>query len=151
MLSPANRVILISGANRGIGLAATRCLHAKGYTLSLAARDAAKLEPEIAKLGSERVAAFACDVGDAKSCERWVAGTLARFGRIDGLVNNAGIALDVGIEEADESAYDAMWNVNVKGPLRLIRLTLPHLRKSGAGRIVNIASLSGKRVKNEKA
>jgi NADP-dependent 3-hydroxy acid dehydrogenase YdfG len=151
MLSAADRVILISGANRGIGLAAACCLHARGYTLSLAARDLAKLEPEIAKLGTKRAAAFACDVGDAASCERWISGTLARFGRIDGLVNNAGIALDVGIEEADESAYDAMWNVNVKGPLRLIRLALPHLRKSGVGRIVNIASLSGKRVKNDKA
>lgn len=151
MLSPEDRVVMVSGANRGIGLAVVRCLHAKGYRLSLGARDAGKIEAAHGALDPSRVIAVAFDVRDRASCEAWVERTGTHFGRIDGLVNNAGIALDVGIEDDDESAYDAMWDVNVKGPLRLIRLAMPHLRKSGSGRVVNLSSLSGKRVKNANA
>jgi NADP-dependent 3-hydroxy acid dehydrogenase YdfG len=104
-----------------------------------------------ASLDKDRVITTEFDARDRASCEAWVARTADHFGRIDGLVNNAGISLKVGIEDDDEDAYDAMWEVNVKGPLRLIRLALPYLRRSGSGRIVNVSSLSGKRVKNENA
>lgn len=148
MLSPADRVVMVSGANRGIGLAVARCLHAKGFRLSLGARDRAKLDAALGDLDRSRILTAAFDARDRAGCEAWVEQTAGHFGRIDGLVNNAGIALNVAIEDDDEAAYDAMWEVNVKGPLRLIRLALPHLKKSGSGRIVNVASLSGKRVKN---
>jgi NADP-dependent 3-hydroxy acid dehydrogenase YdfG len=150
MLSPEGRVVMVSGANRGIGLAVAKALHARGYTLSLGARDVAKLDAATQGLGRERVMTAPFDACDKASAVAWVEATLRRFGRIDGLVNNAGIALDVTLEDEDESAYDAMWEVNVKGPLRLIRLALPHLRRAGTGRIVNVASLSGKRVKSDK-
>lgn len=148
MLSPEGRVVMVSGANRGIGLAVARCLHAKGYRLSLGARDAAKLDAALGGLDRSRVLTANFDARDRASCETWVERTAGHFGRIDGLVNNAGIALGVGIDDDDEAAYDAMWEVNVKGPLRLIRLAMPHLRRSGSGRVINISSLSGKRVKN---
>ena len=148
MLSPGGRVIMVSGANRGIGLAVARCLHAQGYRLSLGGRDAGKLAAALGDLDKERAITCAFDARDRTSCASWVERTAGTFGRIDGLVNNAGISLNIGIEDDDEAAYDAMWEVNVKGPLRLIRFALPHLRKSGTGRIVNVASLSGKRVKN---
>jgi NADP-dependent 3-hydroxy acid dehydrogenase YdfG len=148
MLSPEDRVVMVSGANRGIGLAVARCLHAKGYRLSLGARDAGKIGAALGDVDKARILAVTFDARDRASCEAWVERTGRHFGRIDGLVNNAGIALNVGIEDDDEAAYDAMWEVNVKGPLRLIRLALPYLRKSGSGRIVNLSSLSGKRVKN---
>ena len=140
MLEPEGRVIMISGANRGIGHAIAQCLLKKGYSLSLGAR-----HPE--SIGLDAMS-HRYDATDPASSEAWVEATVARFGRIDGLVNNAGIALDTSIEDADESAYDRMWEVNVKGPLRMIRLALPHLKASGSGRIVNVASLSGKRVAN---
>jgi NADP-dependent 3-hydroxy acid dehydrogenase YdfG len=149
MLSPDGRVVMVSGANRGIGHAVARCLQAKGYSLSLAARDPGKLAAEFPDAG--RVMTTALDVRDRASCTAWVEHTAQRFGRIDGLVNNAGIALRVTLEEDDEAAYDQMWEVNVKGPLRLIRLALPHLKRAGTGRIVNVSSLSGKRVKNDQA
>ena len=151
MLSPEDRVVMVSGANRGIGLAVTRCLYAKGYRLSLGGRDAGKIEAALGGLDPSRVIAVAFDARDRASCAAWVERTGSHFGRIDGLVNNAGIGIDVGIEDDDEAAYDAMWDVNVKGPLRLIRLVMPWLRKSGSGRIVNLSSLSGKRVKNANA
>jgi NADP-dependent 3-hydroxy acid dehydrogenase YdfG len=147
MLSPEGRVIMVSGANRGIGLAVARALHAKGYRLSLAARDPAGLAAAFPD--EARVLTTALDVRDRAGCAAWVDTTAKRFGRIDGLVNNAGISLHVTLEEDDEAAYDQMWEVNVKGPLRLTRLALPHLKKSGTGRIINVASLSGKRVKND--
>lgn len=148
MISPRDRVVMVSGANRGIGLAVARCLHAKGHRLSLGARDAASLASAWGELDTSRVIAVAFDARDRASCEAWVERTASHFGRIDGLVNNAGIAIDATLEDDDEAAFDAMWDVNVKGPLRLIRRAMPHLRKSGSGRVVNIASLSGKRVRN---
>ncbi len=149
MLAPDGRVIMVTGANRGIGLAIARCLHGKGYTLSLGARDSAKLDAATADMAGERLMTHAYDATDTASNEAWVAATAERFGRIDGLVNNAGIGLDANIEDDDEDAFDAMWAVNAKGPLRMIRLALPHLRASGSGRVVNVASLSGKRVAND--
>ena len=146
MLAAEGRVIMISGANRGIGRAIAHCLRGKGYALSLGARDPGSIE-----LAGEAVLSHRHDATDAASNEAWVAATVARFGRIDGLVNNAGVALSASIEDADESAYDRMWEINVKGPLRMTRLALPHLKASGAGRIVNVASLSGKRVAGSSA
>ncbi len=141
MLTPHGRVIMISGANRGIGRAIAQCLLDKGYSLSLGARDAGSIDVE-----GESVMSHRYDAADTALSQAWVEATVARFGRIDGLINNAGIALAARIEDADETAYDRMWEINVKGPLRMTRLALPHLKATGAGRIVNVASLSGKRV-----
>ncbi len=146
MLETHGRVIMISGANRGIGQAIAHCLLDKGFSLSLGARD-----PGSIGLAGESVITHPYDATDAASNEAWVEATMARFGRIDGLVNNAGIAISARIEDADETAYDQMWAINVKGPLRMTRLALPHLRACGSGRIINVASLSGKRVANDDA
>jgi len=150
MLEPKGRVVMISGANRGIGLAVAQALLGKGYSVSLGARDPKKLDKLLDKM-SDRALAHAYDAAQPGSDEAWVAATAKRFGRIDGLVNNAGIAPVAQVEDADDANLDALWAVNVKAPMRMIRLALPHLRKAGAGRIVNISSLSGKRVKNENA
>lgn len=138
---------MVSGANRGIGLAVARCLHGKGYGLSLGGRDTEALEAAVADLGAERLMTHRYDALDRASSEAWV----ARFGRIDGLVNNAGIVLHLTVEDDDEEAFDRLWAVNVKGPLRMIHLALPYLKESGEGRIVNLASASAKRVPNTNA
>lgn len=151
MLEPAGRVIMVSGANRGIGLAVARSLAAKGYSLSLGARDPAALREAASGLEPDRLLLHAYDAKDLAAAEAWVAATVGQFGRIDGLVNNAGIGGMATVEDPDERLLDDLWAVNVKGPLRMIRLALPHLRRAGSGRIVNVASLSGKRVKNENA
>ena len=72
--------------------------------------------------------------------------TQAQFGRIDGLINSAGMLRIHHIEDKDETALDEMWEVNVKGPLRLTRAALPALKKTGEGRVVNMVSMAGKRV-----
>jgi NAD(P)-dependent dehydrogenase (short-subunit alcohol dehydrogenase family) len=144
MLEPQGRVIMVSGANRGIGLAIAQCLHDKGYSLSLGARDPSSIE-----LAGERVMTHAYDATDGDNNAAWVAATMAHFGRIDGLVNNAGTGGNANIEDADEDVFDTIWAINTKAPMRMIRLALPHLRAAGSGRIINVVSLSGKRVAND--
>ncbi len=142
MLDPKGRVVMVSGAARGIGRAVVERLLAAGCRVSAGVRQARGLA-ESADLLVHRYDAESVD-----SAAAWVDATVARFGRLDGLVNAAGINPVAEIGNPDESALDSMWLVNVKGPLRLIRLTLPHLAASGHGRVVNVASMSGKRVRN---
>jgi NADP-dependent 3-hydroxy acid dehydrogenase YdfG len=137
---------MISGANRGIGRAIAECLHQEGYSLSLGARHLESLAALTDVLEASRVFPHTYEACDALSPIAWVKATVERFGRLDGLVNNAGVLYRFGVEDEDESRLDEMWEVNTKGPLRLIRAAFPHLKACGAGRVVNILSLSGKRV-----
>jgi NADP-dependent 3-hydroxy acid dehydrogenase YdfG len=145
-LTLSDRVIVISGANRGIGCAIANRLYAEGYKVSLGARRLDSLKPLINGMESSRAFAYPYDACNSTAAAEWVSATAERFGRIDGLVNNAGIGLDFTVEDEDESALDTMWLINTKGPLRLIRAAFPLLKASGAGRVVNIVALSGKRV-----
>ncbi|MCX7684227.1 MAG: SDR family NAD(P)-dependent oxidoreductase [Acetobacteraceae bacterium] len=147
-LPPADRVVMVSGANRGIGLAIARHLAAAGYRLSLGARDPAMLAEATAGLPEERVLRHAFDALRPQDAEAWVAATVARFGRLDALVNNAGVLRQVTFDEGDEQMLDEMWAVNVKAPFRLVRAALPHLRRAGAGRIVTIGSTDSKRYRD---
>ena len=149
MLDPTGRVVMVSGASRGIGHAVARKLHAKGYSVSAGARDAEALAGTLADLAGERLLCAAYDAQDRASHAAWVDATVARFGRLDGLVNNAGTSNTFSIEAGDEAELDALFAINIKGPLFLTRLAMPHLRKAGSGRVVNLSSLSGKRVKND--
>ena len=149
MLDPKGRVVMISGASRGIGRAIAGTLHAKGYSVSAGARDVAALEAALAPLAGDRLLCARYDTGDRGTDATWLAATLDRFGRLDALVNNAGTSNIFSIEHGDEADLDALWAVNVKGPLFLTRACMPHLKAAGAGRVVNVASLSGKRVRNE--
>jgi len=144
MLEPQGRVIMVSGVSRGIGRAVTGHLLARGYSVSAGMRD-----PEAFDLEGPHLMTARYDATDRASHANWLEATLDRFGRLDGLVNNAGISNRFAIDAGDEADLDALIGVNVKGPLFLTRICLPHLRASGAGRIVNVASLSGKRVRND--
>ncbi len=139
---------MVSGANRGVGLAVTTRLLAGGYRVSAGARDVDGLR---AALGDdaqdESLLTHSYDATEPGSDEAWVAATIARFGRLDVVVNNAGMLDESGLEELSMEAIDRLVDVNVKAPLRMTQLALPHLRASGAGRIVNLSSLSGVRVK----
>jgi NAD(P)-dependent dehydrogenase (short-subunit alcohol dehydrogenase family) len=146
MLEANDRVVMLSGANRGIGRAMAGVLLAKGYRLSLGARD-----PQGVDLAGERVLTVAYDALDRASAVAWVEATLARFGQIDGLVNNAGALRRASVEDGSDEDFEHLWQVNAMGPLRLTRLVLPHLKRCGHGRIANIVSLSGKRVRGSSA
>ena len=148
MIDPNGRVVLISGANRGIGLAIARNLYQAGFSLSLASRKVSALDSIVEDWSMERILTTKFEAMDKSTHSDWVEKTLVKFGRIDCLINNAGIVESVSVddEEDNEEALDRMWTVNVKAPLSLTRLTLPYLKKSGTGRVINVASLAGKAV-----
>lgn len=146
-LEPNGRVIMLSGANRGIGAAIARRLVDAGYRLSLGARSPAGIE----RNNDDNCLCQAFDALDPESPQAWADATVAKFGRIDGLVNNAGVAAAFGFDDGDEADLDRMLEVNLKAPYRLIRAALPHLRAAGTGRIVNITSLAGMRYKRGSA
>ena len=143
------RVVMVSGASRGIGSAIAQRLAADGYRLSLGARRPDALAEHAPEVEPDRILLHHHDATDLESARRWVEATVERFGGIDVLVNSAGVVDRTGLESMDEDVLDEMWAVNVKGPLRLTRLALPYLRQSGSGRVINMASLSAKRVKGD--
>lgn len=134
------RVALISGANRGIGLAMAERLLQEGWQLSLGLRSGSDVWE-----GRENVHTFHYDANEEKE-EEWVQSALAHFGRIDAIIPNAGIMIPGSVIEIEDADLDAMWKVNVRAPQRLAKFAFPALKESGQGRIVLVASLSGLRV-----
>jgi NADP-dependent 3-hydroxy acid dehydrogenase YdfG len=148
MTGAAPRVAMVSGASRGIGAAVARELAAAGWQVSLGVRDPAP----VAGLWRDAGALVCRYDAEQRGAERsWVAETAERFGRIDALVNNAGIMIPKSVVEAADADVDQILDVNVKAPLALGREAWPHLTATGAGRVVTLASLSGKRVKAARA
>src|SRR5262249_7150891 len=133
------------------GRAIAEALYRAGYTLSLGARDPASLDPVAGRWVKDRLLVARYDAEDQATHLRWVEATAARFGRNDGLITHAGMADTGRIEDERDAELDRMWAVNVKAPLSMIRTALPHLRRSGAGRIVNVVSIAGKAVYNNNA
>jgi NAD(P)-dependent dehydrogenase (short-subunit alcohol dehydrogenase family) len=139
------KIIMISGASRGIGAAVARELRSRGHRLSLGVRNPEKTH---ATFGPDADDLFVhpYDAADRASPVAWVEATLARFGRIDGLVANAGIAPFVGLEEGDVDELERLWKIDVEAPFLLVRAAFPALKEAGEGRVITVASLSGKRV-----
>ena len=147
LLEAGDRVVMVSGASRGIGAAIAQRLLDDGYRLSLGVRDVAATRKTFGEDPS-RLLIGHFDALEPATAEEWVGKTMERFGNIDALVNNAGIWKQVNFETGTEQDLDDMWEVNVKAPFRLIRLVLPQLKKCGTGRIVNIASTDGIRFRD---
>jgi NAD(P)-dependent dehydrogenase (short-subunit alcohol dehydrogenase family) len=142
------RVALVSGANRGIGLEVVRQLGKLGMIAVLGSRDPSKGATAAGRLASAGVEApvVALDVTDAGSIAAAVADVVERFGRIDVLVNNAGIALDgsrspvSSVLEVSPEVVARTLDANTLGPLRLIQAVMPAMQARGYGRIVNVSS-----------
>lgn len=141
--SPA-KVVLISGANRGIGAVTARALSAAGWHVSLGMR-----QPDMPGWAQEdNTHLFAYDATDPHSADLWVEAARNRFGRIDAIIANAGIMIPKSVIEADDEDIDAMMTINVKAPRQLAKAAWNELARSGSGRVIIIGSLSGKRVKS---
>lgn len=140
------KVALISGASRGIGLAVAQELLERGYRLSLGVRRPELLE--CAFPDREQILLQPYEARDVDSPKAWVAATLAAFGRIDVVVNSAGICKHIGLEDGTEALLEETLEINVKAPFRLLQAAFPALKASGEGRVINLSSLSGKRVRN---
>jgi len=142
-----NRVVLISGPTRGIGLEIAKVLILEGYLVSLGARDAEKLRLLFGE-ETDRIHYATFDAEVEETRDAWISGAVAKFGRIDCLVNNAGCGAGgkANLMDGNDDGLDKLLMVHAKSPSHLVRLCMPYLRKTGAGRIVFINSLSAKRV-----
>ena len=138
---------MITGASSGIGEATARSLAPLGVRLALAARRMERLESLAKDLERDHGTASllqAMDVRRVSDCESFVKAALERFGRIDVLVNNAGLARGRQyVAEGIESEWDEMIDTNVKGLLHMSRLVLPHLIRQNSGHVVNLGSVAG--------
>jgi NAD(P)-dependent dehydrogenase (short-subunit alcohol dehydrogenase family) len=140
-------VALITGANKGIGLETARQLGSRGITVLIGARDSAKGEEAATVLKAEGITAYpvTIDVTDTASIAAAAGKVEARFGKLDILVNNAGVLPDGGVTTSEIS--DILWRqtfeTNVFGLINTTQAFLPLLRKSEAGRIVNLSSILG--------
>ncbi len=143
MLTPTGRVVLISGATRGIGRAVLDRLLSAGCQVCAGARDPARL-PSQPGLSAARY-----DAAEPGSAAAWVDAAVKRHGRIDAVVNAAGVNPRGTLLDDSDEPFTSSWTVNTMGPMRVIRAAWPHLVRSGTGRVVTIASLSGKRVRND--
>lgn len=138
-----SKVAVVTGAARGIGLATSKQFLAKGWSVALVDWDAAELDSVLPELG-DQAAGFACDVSDPEAVQAMVAGVEARFGGIDAVVNNAGVAEFGPIEDCDYATWKRVMATNLDGPFLVTRAATPAL-KARRGAIVNIASISGLR------
>jgi NAD(P)-dependent dehydrogenase (short-subunit alcohol dehydrogenase family) len=148
------RSCAITGGSRGIGLATARVLLAEGANVLLVARSADRLadaaascaEPSAGAGGAiGRVQTLALDVTDPDAGDRLLAAEEAAFGSIDVLVNGAGVARIIALADHTEADWTQQWELNVRGPERLMRAVAPAMAGRGWGRIVNVSSVSGKR------
>ena len=145
ILNPENRVILISGASSGIGLATAKLLLDEGYTLSLGVRNIEKTKELLSKFKSKNYIVNKFEATELTTIDSWVENTINKYGKIDGLVNNAGILKIISFNEGEIEDLNELWKVNVVSPFYLTKLCLPHIKKRKNGRIINIASTDGKR------
>lgn len=144
-----DKVVLITGASRGIGAGAARAFAAEGAKVVLVARDAAALETLSSELHAQNaeVLAISCDVTLDEPVKSAFHQTMQRFGRLDLLINNAG-SFDGGpLEDLTVEAWDHVMAVNLRGPFLCTREAFRIMKPQGGGRIINIGSISAQRVR----
>jgi NAD(P)-dependent dehydrogenase (short-subunit alcohol dehydrogenase family) len=139
-----SKVALVSGANRGIGLAVVRELAAADYRVVLGARDLSKGQEAAREVG-KNVTALQLDVTNQSSVDACIREIERQFGRLDVLINNAGTMYDSWqtAEKADLEKSQEAHETNLWGPWRLAQAAIPLIRRSGGGRIVNVSSEAG--------
>jgi 3-oxoacyl-[acyl-carrier protein] reductase len=145
-LGIAGRVAIVTGGSRGIGRAVAERLCREGAHVAVCARNRdslAEAQRALEALGAGRVLTVAADLTEAAAAERVVEAAVAAWGRIDILVNNAGAARGLPFDELTHERWLENLQLKLFGYLRMARLVLPHLRKNGWGRIVNIAGVAG--------
>ena len=138
-----DKVVVITGASSGIGAALAELVAARGASVVLVARRQPALAAVAERCGA-RALAIPADVTSRDEVKRVVRETLARFGRIDVWVNNAGQGITRPPSQLADEDIDAMMNVNVKSVLYGMQETLPHFRERGTGHVINVSSLLGR-------
>lgn len=144
------RVALVTGGSRGIGLAIATALLDAGACVSITGRTAATLDEAHKHLSrgdtatGDRVHTSVADVRDADDAAEAIEAAVQQFGRLDVLVNNAGVGIFKNVAETDVASWHDVIETNLSGTFFCCHAAIPHLRKSGSGWIINISSLAGK-------
>jgi len=145
----SDKVALVTGSSRGLGLASARALAREGCRVTLTARDGAKLEDTRRRLAEEtgaadRLLAVAADMSMDEGIRHAIDETVSTFGGLDILVNNMGLARGGGIEDTTDAEWQAAYDQTLVPGIRASRLAVPHLRRRGEGVIIMIASIWGR-------
>ena len=138
-------VVIVTGASRGVGRATALRLARSGAQVVAVARDERRLlslRDELTEAGGGAIDAMAGDVRSGETASRAVAQAIERFGRLDAVVNNAGIERTRPLDEVSDDDYDAMVDTNLRGPFNLIRAALPHMKERHSGTLITIASVA---------
>jgi 3-oxoacyl-[acyl-carrier protein] reductase len=141
----AGRAAVVTGGTRGIGLAIARALAEDGASVVVSGRDAARLESAVTEIESVGASALgvAADQSKREDCDRLVDLAKERFGRIDVLVNNAGITRDQLLVRMKDDDWDQVMDTNLRGVFLMIRAVAKSMMRQKSGRIINIASTAG--------
>lgn len=141
------KVAAVAAASRGLGRASARALAVEGCAVAVCGRDAGRIRDTaeaIARDTGARTLPVVADVGRAADCERFVAETVAAFGRLDILITNTGGPKPGGFAAAGDDDWAAAFRVTLQNVVSLVRAAVPHMKANRWGRIVNVASLSAK-------
>src|SRR5205085_1359234 len=141
------KVIVVTGGGQGLGAAICRTLAADGATviaLDVKPENLTKIEEEI-KASGGHIESFQMNVADVDNVHRVIDNIIDKFGRIDAVINNAGIDYTMAIDEISNDQFNQVINVNLVGPFNVSKAVYSHFKLNGSGHIVNIASTASKR------
>jgi len=146
MTHSADKVALVTGAARGIGLATAKRFLAEGWRVALLDIEDKLLQGAVAALACpDRTLALSCDVADSVAVASAIEMLSSGFGRLDALVNNAGVAVFTPLLETTDADWSRVLAVNLTGPFLCTKAAVPLMREQGGGAVVNITSISGLR------
>lgn len=139
-----SKVWLITGSSRGLGHAIVLAALAANHTVIATARNPSTLSPLVKQYGSDKLLPLAVDVTNEEQVHAAVKEGIAKFGRIDVLVNNAGYANLVAVEDIDMEEFKKQFDTNFTGTVSMTKAVLPYMREQGSGHIFQISSLGGR-------
>jgi NADP-dependent 3-hydroxy acid dehydrogenase YdfG len=144
----AGKVVVITGASSGLGEATARHLAERGATVVLGARRSDRLQALVAAIrqGGGQASARATDVTDAAEVQALVDGAVEQYGRVDVIINNAGVMPHSPLERRKIDDWNRTIDVNIKGVLYGIAAALPHMQRQKSGHFINVSSVAGHRV-----
>ena len=145
-LGLTGKIAAVTGGSMGIGKAIARCLAREGCDVAICARDKARLDSAAAALAAETgrdIFPVAADLTKAKDAEAFIEAAVGRFGRLDILVNNAGAAAGGVLETLSEEDWEKALSLKFMGYVRCTRYAIPHMKRQGGGRVVNLIGNDG--------
>jgi NAD(P)-dependent dehydrogenase (short-subunit alcohol dehydrogenase family) len=137
------KVWYVTGASQGLGLSLVKQLLAAGYRVAATSRSAGDLQKAAGANDPTRFLPLEVDLSDADAIRQSIEQTVARFGAIDVVVNNAGYGMEGTVEELDEKSMRAIFEINVFATITVTKYALPYLRRQRSGHFINIASVAG--------